>query len=158
MKSKLFLLVLLLNLSAAPGEIGSALPSFITKDLNGHRIESGDLKGKVVIIDFWATWCAPCRKEMPGYQALVDQYGAKGLTVIGFKADIMQDTEDPIRFLRETGVRYPIAIGSEEIRNKFGGIQGLPTTFIYDRKGILRSKIIGFEYTATIEKTIKTLL
>jgi thiol-disulfide isomerase/thioredoxin len=144
--------------SVHPGEIGSSLPSFQTVDLSGHKIGSEDLKGEVVLIDFWATWCAPCRKEMPGYQKLLDQYNSKGLAVIGFKVDFMEDTEDPIRFVQELRIRYPIALGSEEIRNKFGGIQGLPTTFIYDRHGILRSKVIGFEYTATIEKTIQPLL
>src|SRR5262245_50285425 len=140
--------------SITAGEIGSFLPSFEAIDLHGRKIVSGSLKNKVALIDFWATWCAPCRKEMPGYQKLLDRYGSRGLVVIGFKVDFMEDTEDPIRFTKELGIFYPVAIGSEEIRNKFGGIQGLPTTYIYDRRGILRSKIIGFEYTTTIEKII----
>jgi len=140
------------------GQIGSFLPSFATVDLNGRKLASTDLKNKVVLIDFWATWCAPCRQEMPGYQTLIDKYGSQGLVVIGFKADVMADTEDPIRFAKELGIRYPIAVGSEDIRKKFGGLLGLPTTYIYDRQGILRYKTIGFEYTGTIEKTIKPLL
>jgi thiol-disulfide isomerase/thioredoxin len=140
------------------GQIGSHLPEFSTVDLNGSKVTSAELKNKVVLIDFWATWCAPCRKEMPGYQSLFDRYQSRGFAVIGFKADIMADTEDPVRFLKELRVKYPIAIGSEVIRNKFGGLQGLPTTFIYDRHGVLRSKVIGFEYTSEIEKMIKPLL
>ncbi len=146
------------KISVSAGEIGSPLPSFAMVDLHGRRLASTDLKNQVVLIDFWATWCAPCRKEMPGYQTLLDRYGSQGFVVIGFKVDVMADTEDPIRFARELGIRYPIAVGSEEIRNKFGGIEGLPTTYVYDRQGILRSKIIGFEYTSTIEKRIKQLL
>jgi len=144
--------------SIPAGEMGSTLPSFLAKDLSGETVASADLKSKVVIIDFWATWCAPCRTEMPGYQSLLEKYGSRGLVVIGFKVDFMQDSEDPVQFLKETGVHYPIAIGSEDIRKKFGEIQGLPTTFIYDRKGILQRKIIGFEYTNSIEDTIKQLL
>jgi thiol-disulfide isomerase/thioredoxin len=144
--------------SVSPGQIGSTLPSFTSVDLNGRKLASADLKNKVALIDFWATWCAPCRQEMPGYQKLLDQYGSQGLVVIGFKADMMADTEDPVRFARELGIRYPIAVGSEEIRNKFGGIQGLPTTYIYDRQGILQVKVVGFEYTGTIEQRIKPLL
>jgi len=140
------------------GQIGSRLPSFSTVDLHGQKITSADLKNKVVLIDLWATWCAPCRKEMPGYQMLVDKYGSRGFAVIGFKVDVMADTEDPIQFAKELGVHYPIAIGAADIRNKFGGLQGLPTTLIYDRSGILRSKVIGFEYTSVIEKTIQRFL
>ena len=140
------------------GQPGSHLPSFATTDLQGRKITSADLTNKVALIDFWATWCAPCKKEMPGYQALLDRYRSRGLVVIGFKAEIMADTVDPIQFVKMLGVRYPIAAGSQEILTKFGGLQGLPTTFIYDRKGILRHKIIGFEYTTTIEALIKPLL
>jgi thiol-disulfide isomerase/thioredoxin len=144
--------------SVSAGQIGSLLPSFSTVDLQGRKMTSADLKNKVALIDFWATWCAPCRKEMPGYQSLSDRYGSRGLAIVGFKVDVMADTEDPIRFVRALGVRYPIAVGSEDIRKRFGEIQGLPTTFIYDRHGILRSKVIGFEYTTTIEGIIKPLL
>lgn len=141
-----------------PGEIGSALPSFVLADLRGQRLASTDLSGKVAIVDFWAPWCAPCLKEMPGYQKLLDQYRSKGLVVIGFKADVMPDPEDSLQFAERLGVHYPIAIGSKEIQEKFGGLKGLPMTFIYDRHGILQSKVIGFEYTSTIEERVKKFL
>jgi thiol-disulfide isomerase/thioredoxin len=142
----------------AAGEIGSRLPDFSTRDLRGRAISSADLRGKVVLIDFWATWCQPCKKEMPGYQKLADRYGAQGFAVIGFKLDIMADTEEPRAFARRLGIRYPLAVATDELKNKFGGIEGLPTTLLYDRQGILRQKIIGFEYTDVIEKDLKPLL
>ncbi len=142
----------------APGEIGSRLPDFSVKDLQGREISSADLRGKVVLIDFWATWCQPCKKEMPGYQKLLDRYGTQGFVVIGFKFDTMQDTEDPIRFARKIGVHYPLAVASDELKLKFGGVEGLPTTMLYDRSGILRQKIIGFEYTEAVESDLKPLL
>jgi thiol-disulfide isomerase/thioredoxin len=140
------------------GEIGSRLPDFSTKDLRGRRISSANLRGKVVLIDFWATWCGPCKKEMPGYQKLADRYRRRGFAVIGLKLDIMADTEAPRAFARRLGIRYPLAVATDEIKNKFGGIEGLPTTLIYNRQGILRQKIIGFEYTDIIEKDLKELL
>lgn len=143
---------------AAPGEIGSRLPEFAIKDLRGHEISAADLRGKVVLIDFWATWCQPCKKEMPGYQRLNDRYGAQGFAVVGFKFDTMMDTENPVLFAKKIGVRYPLAVATDDLKQKFGGIEGLPTTLVYDRQGILREKIIGFEYTDTIESHIKPLL
>jgi len=111
-----------------------------------------------VLIDFWATWCQPCKKEMPGYQKLVHRYGSQGFVVIGFKFDTMADTEDPVLFAKKIGVRYPLAVADENLKQKFGGIEGLPTTMLYDREGILRKKIIGFEYTSAIESELKPLL
>ncbi len=140
------------------GEIGSHLPEFSMKDLRGRDISSVDLRGKVVLIDFWATWCQPCKKEMPGYQKLVDLYGSRGFAVIGFKFDTMADTENPVQFARKIGVRYPLAVASDDLKQKFGGIEGLPTTLLYDRHGILRKKIIGFEYTDALEAALKPLL
>jgi hypothetical protein len=95
---------------------------------------------------------------MPGYQKLLDRYGSRGLTVVGFKATMMMDAEDPVRFAREAGVRYPLAVAIPSVVEKFGGLQGLPTTFIYDRRGTLRQKIIGFEYTADVGKAVLPLL
>jgi thiol-disulfide isomerase/thioredoxin len=128
------------------------------KELQGHEVSSADLRGKVVLIDFWATWCQPCKKEMPGYQELLDRYGSSGFVVIGFKFDTMRDMEDPVRFAKKIGVHYPLAVASGDLKLKFGGIDGLPTTMLYDRHGILRKKVIGFEYTLVIESELKPLL
>jgi thiol-disulfide isomerase/thioredoxin len=140
------------------GEIGSRLPEFSEKDLRGREISSADLSGKVVLIDFWATWCQPCKKEMPGYQKLLDRYGSRGFAVVGLKADMMKDTEDPLEFAKKIGVRYPLALATDDMTKKFGGIEGLPTTLLYDRKGILRRKVIGFEYTDAFEADLTPLL
>jgi thiol-disulfide isomerase/thioredoxin len=142
----------------AAGEIGSRLPDFSVKDLQGRGISSADLRGKVVLIDFWATWCQPCKKEMPGYQRLLDRYGSRGFAVVGFKFDTMMDMEDPVAFAKRIGVRYPLAVATADLKQKFGGIEGLPTTMLYDRQGILRKKVIGFEYTGIIESELKPLL
>jgi thiol-disulfide isomerase/thioredoxin len=146
------------RVAVAAGEIGSTLPDFAIKDLQGHEISSADLRGKVVLIDFWATWCGPCKKEMPGYQKLLDRYGSRGFAVVGFKFDTMADTEDPIQFATKMGVHYSLAVAPDELKQKFGGIEGLPTTMLYDRKGILRKKVIGFEYTDAFDGAIGSLL
>jgi thiol-disulfide isomerase/thioredoxin len=142
----------------AAGEIGSRLPDFSVKDLRGREISSADLRGKVVVVDFWATWCQPCKKEMPGYQKLLDRYGSRGFEVVGFKFDTMMDIEDPVLFAKKLGVHYPLAVATDDLKKKFGGIDGLPTTLLYDRQGILREKVIGFEYTDVIESELEPLL
>jgi thiol-disulfide isomerase/thioredoxin len=128
------------------------------KDLQGHSLSSADLRGKVLLVDFWATWCRPCKKEMPGYQKLLDRYGHRGVVVIGFKFDTMMDMEDPLHFASKIGVRYPLAVATDDVKQRFGGIEGLPTTMLYDRQGILRTKVIGFEYTDNFESALKPLL
>ena len=142
----------------AAGEIGSRLPDFSVKDLQGHLLSSVDLRGKVVLVDFWATWCQPCKKEMPGYQNLLDRYGSRGFVVIGFKFETMRDMEDPLQFARKIGVRYPLAVATEDVKQKFGGIEGLPPTMLYEHQGILRTKVVGFEYTDKFESALKPLL
>jgi thiol-disulfide isomerase/thioredoxin len=140
------------------GNVGSRLPKFSATDLQGRQISSADLRGKVVLVDFWGTWCEPCKQEMPGYQKLVDVYGSRGFAVVGFKANVMKDTEDPLLFAKKIGVRYPLVSATDDLLQKFGGLEGLPTTLLYDRHGILRSRVIGFEYTSTFEAELKKLL
>ena len=140
------------------GEIGSRLPDFSVQDLQGRTLSSDDFHGKVVLVDFWAIWCQPCKQEMPGYQKLLDRYGSQGFVVVGFKFDTMRDTENPLKFAKRIGVRYPLAVATDEVKEKFGGIQGLPTTMLFDRNGILRQKIIGFEYIEAFAAEVKSLL
>jgi thiol-disulfide isomerase/thioredoxin len=142
----------------AAGEVGSRIPEFSVRDMEGHTLSSADLRGKVVLIDFWATWCQPCKKEMPGYQKLLDRYASLGFVVIGLKAAMMADTENPLRFAKKIGVHYPLVVATDALSQKFGGIEGLPTTLLYDRQGVLRKKVIGFEYTNVFESEIKPLL
>src|SRR2546426_682698 len=78
--------------------------------------------------------------------------------LVGYNFDTMRDTEDPILFAQKLGVHYPLAVATDDLKQKFGGIEGLPTTLLYDREGILRQKVIGFEYTDVIESALKPLL
>jgi thiol-disulfide isomerase/thioredoxin len=136
----------------------SRLPAFTVKDLRGQTLSSADFQGKVMLVDFWATWCEPCKKEMPGYQRLADKYAKQGLVVIGFKMNDMPDTESPLHFARRMKVRYPLIVATDELIQAFGGIDGLPTTLLYDRNGKLVKKVIGFEYAKEFESALKNLL
>lgn len=134
-----------------------AAPTWELKDINGKVVKSSDFNGKVVILDFWATWCPPCRKEIPGFIELQKQYEKAGLMVVG----ISLDEEGPAvveKFMKSNGINYPVVMGTTETVEAFGGIEGIPTTFIIDRKGNLRGKHVGFVEKRVFESEITPLL
>ncbi|MDP2921989.1 MAG: TlpA disulfide reductase family protein [Candidatus Omnitrophota bacterium] len=132
-------------------------PEFLLKDLGGAETKLSDLKGKVIILDFWATWCPPCRAEIPHFISLYDQYRNKGLEIIGIAMD-----NNPKRvlpdFIKDNGISYPILLGHQDVYDLYGGIPVLPTTFIIDKEGNVRKKYIGYNEKEAFEKAVKELL
>ncbi|QYM79389.1 TlpA family protein disulfide reductase [Horticoccus luteus] len=132
-------------------------PAWTLKDVDGHEVTSAQFKGKVVVVDFWATWCGPCRKEIPGYIALQKKYGDKGLAIIGVSLD--QAGPGVVKkFVADNKVNYTIVMGSDEVVAAFGGVEGIPTTFLIDRDGRIRDRKVGTEETASYEKKIAAVL
>lgn len=131
-------------------------PVFSATDLNGRKLNLEDYKGKVVLLDFWATWCGPCRIEIPGFVELQDRYRDQGLVVIGVSMD---DSVEPVReFYREFEMNYPVVMEDGRISELYGGIIGLPTTFIIGRDGRIYSKHMGANDVSVFEEEIKELL
>lgn len=133
---------------------GQPLPAFSFVDIAGQKHTNDSLRGSVVLLDVWASWCGPCKEEMPGFARLQTLHAARGLRVIGISIDMTAG--DAAKFAREMGVTYPI-VHRPEIMAEWG-LLGLPTTFIVDRAGIIRRKVIGFEHTESFEQTILELL
>ena len=127
---------------------GKPMPSFTMKGLDGKKVDNASLKGKVVLFDFWATWCPPCRHEIPDLIRLHDELKAKGFTVLGVSLDDQPQLLVP-GFTRDFAAKehvsftYPLLEGNEKVAQAFGGIRGIPTTFLIDRKGVIRQKWIG---------------
>ena len=142
-----------------PAETPSAnvAPNFVLKDINGKIVSLSDFKGKVVIVDFWATWCPPCQAEIPHFQALYKENSQKGLVIIGVALD-KGGMKVVKPFVEGKGVTYPIVMGTEEVVNRYGGVRGIPTTFIIDRKGYIVEKIVGYRDKSFFESAIKKLL
>ena len=142
--------------SIAPAASAPSL-SWELKDVSGKLVKSSDFAGKVVILDFWATWCGPCRMEIPGFIEFQKQYADKGLVVVGVSLD--QDGASVVKsFMDKSGINYPVLLGDETIVSAFGGVEGIPTTFIIDRKGQIVRKHVGYAEKAEFEADIKPLL
>lgn len=132
-------------------------PAWELRGVDGKPVKSSDFAGRVVILDFWATWCGPCRMEIPGFIELQKQYADKGLVVVGVSLD--QDGASVVKpFMDKIGINYPVVLGDETIVSAFGGVEGIPTTFIIDRNGQIVRKHVGYTEKAELEAEIKPLL
>jgi thiol-disulfide isomerase/thioredoxin len=131
-------------------------PALSLTDVEGKRLDLADYKGKVVVLDFWATWCGPCRVEIPGLMEMQTKYARQGFSVIGISMD---DEPGPVvQFYKEFKMNYPVAVGNQRIGELYGGILGLPTTFLIGRDGRIYAKHTGAADPAAIEDEVQQLL
>jgi peroxiredoxin len=132
-------------------------PAWELPGLDGKTIRSSDFKGKVVVLDFWATWCPPCRAEIPGFIELQKKYATQGLAVVGISVD-EAGLKAVKAFAEKNGINYPVVLADNKNVDAYGGIDGLPTTFIIDRNGHMVKQHLGFTTQAEFEKEVTPLL
>lgn len=134
-----------------------AAPTWSLVDLNGNSISSDSLRGKVVVVDFWATWCAPCLAEIPGYIELQKKLGSDRFVIVGLSLDRrpLNEVKD---FVAKHGINYPIAIAGFSEVEAFGNFEAIPTTFVIDREGRLRFRKSGTAHIDELEALVKPLL
>jgi len=132
-------------------------PDFTLESLDGKSVRLSDLRGKAVLLNFWATWCGPCKIETPWLVELQKQYGSQGLQVIGVAMDD-SSKEDIAKFATEMGMNYPVLLGKEAVGDAYGGVPALPETFFIGRDGKIVGKILGLESESEIEDSIKKAL
>jgi thiol-disulfide isomerase/thioredoxin len=135
----------------------SLAPDFSLEALDGKTMRLSDLRGKAVLLNFWATWCGPCKIEMPWFVELQNQYAGRGLQIVGVAMDDASK-EDIGKFAKDMGVNYPILIGKESVGDQYGGVPALPESFLIGRDGKIVDKIIGLRGKAEIEDAIKKAL
>ncbi len=146
------------NSSSTPRITQSTVaPDFSLETLDGPTMRLSDLRGKAVLLNFWATWCGPCKIEMPWFVDLQKQYGPRGLQIVGVAMDDASK-EDIGKFAKDMGVNYPILIGKEAVGEQYGGVNALPETFLIGRDGKIVDKIIGLRGKGEIEDSIKKAL
>ena len=148
--------------SAAPSgsdpAIGSVAPEFSLKSVpDGRTVTLSSLRGKAVVVNFWATWCGPCKIEMPWLVDLQKKYGDKGLQIVGITKDD-SDEATIAKFTQKMGVNYTILVGNQQVQDSYGGVGGLPTSFFLDRSGKVVHEIIGLDSESKFEDAIKKAL
>ena len=135
----------------------SKAPQFELRDVNGRTVRLSDYQGKVVLINFWATWCPPCRAEMPDLVRRQREYRAKGLQIIGITYP--PENKDRVRrFARSLKVNYPIILGTRQLKARFSSDEDLPLTIVIDRDGNVRDIIVGILLPREFDEKIKPLL
>ncbi len=136
---------------------GQLAPDFDLKSLDGKKVKLSDFRGKAVLLNFWATWCGPCKIEMPWFVELQKQYGPDGLQIVGVAMDDSSD-EDIAKFTKEMGVNYPVLLGTEAVGESYGGVSVLPTTFFVDRDGKVVAREFGLQSRSVFVDHIKESL
>lgn len=144
---------------AAPGVLGKSTPApdFTLESLDGKSTKLSDFRGKAVLLNFWATWCGPCKIETPWLVELQQQYAGQGLQVVGVAMD--DSGKDEIaKFAKDMGMNYPVLIGKEAVGDAYGGVPALPESFFIGRDGKITGKIMGIDSKSVIEEEIKKAL
>jgi len=156
MKIRLMALMLVILFAGAQVGLaaGDAAPNFALKTADGKTVELKKLSGKVVVVNFWATWCGPCRVEIPGMLEVYGKYKAKGLEIVGISLD-RGGWSVVTPFVEKMKITYPVVLGDGDVADAWGGIQAIPATFVVDRKGKIVERHVGAVSQEDFEKLVK---
>jgi len=135
----------------------SAAPSFAVRTLDGRTLRLSDLRGRPVVLDFWATWCAPCRASMPHLNRMQQRFAGNGLVVLGLSVDDA-DAQFVRGFAERLRVSFPLGMASEHVLDDYGPIRAIPTTIFIDRRGRIVRRVVGYVDAETLEQFVREIL
>jgi cytochrome c biogenesis protein CcmG/thiol:disulfide interchange protein DsbE len=144
--------------TAAQNGGGSGAPGFTLPSVTGGSKSLADYRGKVVMLNFWATWCGPCKREIPDFIEMQEALRDDGLEIVGVSLDQPGEESNVAQFVRQNGINYDVLHGNGEIAQAYGGVRSIPTTFLLDREGNIVSSKVGLQSKAAWEAEIKKLL
>jgi len=136
---------------------GTKAADFRLKTTDGKTVQLSQMKGKVVLLNFWATWCGPCRKEIPDFLEVYKQYKGRGFEIIGVSLDD-EGWKVVNPFVKQFNINYPIVIGDGKLVNAYGGFEFIPTTFLIDKEGTIVHTFTGLVTKADLERRLKVIL
>lgn len=133
--------------------LNETAPEFSLKDLNGKSVRLSDFKGKVVLVNFWASWCPPCKMEIPGFQRTYAAYKNRGFTIIGITMDDVS-----LSFIKDMGMTYPVVMADDKVIRDYGNISGIPTSFLIGRDGRIIKKVMGMYFESSLKRDVENAL
>ncbi len=137
---------------------GKDAPNFQLMDLHGKPVHLADFRGKAVLLNFWATWCPPCKIEMPWFVDLQKQYGPQGLQIVGVAMDDGDAHDKVAKFAQEMGLNYTVLLGNDKVADQYGGVDALPTTYYIGRDGKIVTRVYGLVSHKEIEENVRAAL
>jgi thiol-disulfide isomerase/thioredoxin len=141
-----------------PKMLGKPAPAFTLATLDGKKVSLSDYKGRPVLVNFWGTWCGPCKIEMPWFEEFHKQYAAQGFEILGLTDDVDAGKDAIAKVVQKTGVTYPILLTDGKVQEAFGGLDYLPVSFYIDRNGIIVEETAGLGGKDEIEAHIKKVI